>query len=212
VFISFSNQIIAVIVGIVGCIVDGIAHSVVSALVACVSSSGQVSGSSSDLDEFGCGFPPSGECYCVQPGDSFCYVYQGGIAASSCDNILEKYTSNLGAAIAFDLLATFSVFALSILTCVSVCCPGYGQLPKDVVVGTLAPGAQQQQQPIIIVANAPPQPVQYQVGQPQMQYQVGQPQGQYIQQVQYVQQAQPQVMYAQPAVPAPNDGDVKTKY
>jgi hypothetical protein len=188
VFISFSIQIIAVIVGVVGCIVDGIANSLVSSLVACISSNGQVSGTSSYASEleYGCGFPPSGECYCVQPGDSFCYIYQGGIAASSCGNILEKYTSNLGASIAFDLLATFSVFALSILTCVSVCCPGYGQLPKDVVVGTVAPGVQQQQQPVIIVANAPPQQVQYQVGQPQVQYQqVNQPQ------VQYAQHAQP---------------------
>jgi hypothetical protein len=136
-------------------------------MVACVSNDGSVTGSSEYTGSvfLHCsGVTES--CACIEPGTEACYLYDGGIAAQSCSNILGTYTSNLGAAIAFDLLATFSVFALSILTCVSVCCPGYGG-GAVVVSSPGAPGAvgqqyatpQQavyvQQQPVYVQNNQP---------------------------------------------------------
>jgi hypothetical protein len=121
-------SIIAVIVGVIGCAVDGIANTVVTSLEACVSyPEGTVSGDSSYTNtvENSCSFYTD-QCCCVT-NDNAVFFYRGGIVNNdNCQNILGEYTQALHGSIALDLLATFAVFALSIVTCISVCCPGYG--------------------------------------------------------------------------------------
>jgi len=142
--------IIAVIVGIIGCAVDGIGNSIVNSLTACVSDTGVVSGDSGSFVAIYCtGFTDS--CACIQTNNvDTCFLYNGGLAADDCDNILTVYTSRLHGAVAFDIIATLGVFVISILTCVTICCPqslgGAQPTAAGQVVTTGQPQPQQQVQ------------------------------------------------------------------
>lgn len=158
-------SIIAVIVGIIGCIVDGLANSIISLLVACVSNTGTVSGDANSGVFSDC-FGFSDDCSCIQDNGNTCFFYNGGIAASNCDNILTTYTRNLHGAIAFDLIATIGVFVVSIITCVAVCCPqNFGAQPA--AAGEVTVTSAQQPAMQVHVQNPPQQQV---YGQPQPVY------------------------------------------
>jgi hypothetical protein len=170
---------------VIGCCVDGIASTLVTSLVACVSDRGEYTGDTSYANQVAdyCSIFSS-DCNCVSDQNTGCFFYNGGIASSSCNNILEKYTNTLHASIAFDLMATFGVFALSIVACVSVCCPYVGGGPSPVLT-PLAPAVvnNNMHQPQYVqtqyaqpqYANAPPQQA---YGAPVAGYPYGQPQPQ----------------------------------
>jgi hypothetical protein len=191
-------QVFGVIVGVIGCIVDGIANTLITALVTCYSQYGSTSGDANYayLIYYGCSYS-SHDCTCIESNGDTCFYYSGGIVADDhCENVLGEYTSAVHGAIALDLLATFAVFVLSIGTCVSVCCPGAYGLPGY----TPSPGG-----PVYVAANGAAPAVQMQTVPVYPQQVVVQQQGYYPQQQGYppqqvyVQgQGAPQQVYVQP--------------
>lgn len=147
------------VVGVIGSIVDGIASAVLDSLVACVSSTGIVSGDTSNYDDlyYSCYYSSyyNHDCSCSSPDSYTCYFYDGPLAVAGCDNILVKYTESLKAAVAFDVLATIAVFAFSVITCISLCAVSSSGT-KTTVVGAGGAGLPPQQ----IVMVQPQQPIQ----------------------------------------------------
>lgn len=155
-------QVIAVIVGIIASIINGIAKSIVNSLVACVSStdindvSGDATGTqlgncfaSYHLDNY--------DCICVQQSTSTCFFYSGPAPSESCNNVLTSWARNLTAGAAFDIISTLVVFAVSIITCVSLCCPAsMGGSPPPAAQGQPVIINGQPAQPAVVVVQATP--------------------------------------------------------
>lgn len=136
-------SIFAIILGIIGCFADGGANSIVRNFQACTDNQGNNYGNSLSFDSsINCASNFTGfDCNCVTSSFSStndlknsvtgCYAldFQGSVPSASCldlmcvDGKCHHYPSLLGAATAFDVFGLFAVFALSITTCCSLCCP-----------------------------------------------------------------------------------------
>lgn len=175
-------QIIAVIVGAAGCIIDGVVSAIQNTVVTCISSDGTLTGDSNYYSQVSlwCGGLDH-DCACSAADSATCFIYEGGIAASSCNNVLTEYTSALNGTVAMDVIATVAVLALSITTCVSLCSPAPVDSSTTTVVMTtpaqvvvLTP--QQQMVPVQVqYQQVPVQQGQYQQQIPGQAYVIDQP-------------------------------------
>jgi hypothetical protein len=137
-------SILAVILGFIGCLVDGLNTRLIKTMKACAS--GPIPSSENPILYGNSAFETAAaqcyeaatqyhDCFCVntnmQPtithqNPNACYIYDG---QPNCKHILVNYPQMLTAATAFDVIMLLSVFALSVTTCCSLCCPKY--LPRD---------------------------------------------------------------------------------
>jgi hypothetical protein len=116
--------VIAIIVLVIGIILDGIEFGVTNSLTTCVDgNTGEIYGDGgSSGNALLCAIGDSHDCSCVrdQSGD-LCYEFNLQ-AADNCGQILNQLPSLLLASLLFQLLLFGTVFAYSICTCRSVCC------------------------------------------------------------------------------------------
>ncbi len=171
-------SIIAIILGLSASLVNGSSAAAIKNIATCSSPSGQLFGS---LDVQFAGLAlncsstnPSFDCACVTAINiDTCLLFDG---RTNCNDITGHYLQILQASTAFSVLALLSVFALSLVTCCSLCCPGYlgdDQLdmpPAGVRYGADPPPAYAHTQPGVVyvgsIATAAPmegsaQPVPY---------------------------------------------------
>lgn len=82
-------------------------------------------------------------CYCVAPQGRLCNQYSLSKFATSysygCGNILDNFTGYISASLAFSIIIGFICLALSIISCVVICCPRRSPLNREAKVITLTP-------------------------------------------------------------------------
>jgi hypothetical protein len=126
--------IIAVILFIAACIIDGAAAAVYSNVQACAHPTGY-DGNSSTYSYFGdsayyelaqnCSASKSDfDCACVSSATNEDCLYLDG--QPDCNLVSTKFVAMLRAATAFNVFTLLAVFALSVSSCCSLCCPGNG--------------------------------------------------------------------------------------
>jgi hypothetical protein len=134
-----STQCLCVVVGVVGCFVDGLSAAFVeSMLTDCYGANVTVP------TAIGCSKAQKYDCTCIYTaedsssssiGDSC--VYYSGPALKNGDNchyIETTWLQNLKAATSFDTIGVILIFALSITSCVSLCYSSSPIHPADVYV------------------------------------------------------------------------------
>lgn len=143
----------AVIVAVIGTIVDGIAAAVIGDLASCLDiKSGEVYG---DTDVIyaaaisGCLSsyyynPNELSCICVDRSISSCYDYELADPNGTCEIIFTSYITNLKASTAFGAIVTILSFVISVIACVDGCSTASSQVHDGSVV--------LQQVPTIVIA------------------------------------------------------------
>lgn len=114
-------SVIAIILGLSSSFLNGADGQILESIVACSTPSYQIYGNKDyTMLAMNCTNDyPKVDCACVTTSE--CYAFNG---KSDCNLITSEYAHMVHAATAFDVLALFAVFTLSILTCCSLCCPG----------------------------------------------------------------------------------------
>jgi hypothetical protein len=117
-------SVIAIILLIVGVIIDGITYGGANALDTCGNTNtGEIYGDSANLPYLiSCAVDNHQDCLCIQSSNTdTCYLFNLE-AADNCGQILNKYPSLLLASVLFELFLLVTVFIYSVCTCKSVCC------------------------------------------------------------------------------------------
>lgn len=109
---------IAVIVGIIGSIVDGVGALVVSNIKTCANAAGKVWGDAHNLNAGICILAYGNQHDLVCTDNSSCLFYDG---RTNGDDIMKTFKSMLQAAVVFNVIVTILTFYLSIVTCVNLC-------------------------------------------------------------------------------------------
>lgn len=119
---------LAVVVGVFGSVVDGMAAAVISNIKVCFNQAGVTWGDSTDLNGVICYIVYGYQHDLVCTDDNSCLFYDG---KKNGRDIMITYKFLLQLAFVFDIAVTTIVFLLIIISCINLCCPhqfgfGYG--------------------------------------------------------------------------------------
>lgn len=135
VIVTLVGSVIACILGFAISVVDGGSANLISTIKACANPSSTLPDESPVFTYTGNSlyFPMAAncsiehldfDCSCVSSmTDGNCYLFDG---QTNCELVTTKFVDMLRAATAFNVLSLLAVFAISVSTCCSLCCPGSG--------------------------------------------------------------------------------------